>query len=123
MRTDRDRKDEPVATTPVVGNNILFCYEREKHTRNESKRKQHFLQHKGKHGSSEESYIDGSKSTGRKVGYIAVFTDTTRTGALPEEASIHTAEMTVTCKNQRLTIKHCFQNCPQWREKAVKWRK
>ena len=29
-----------------------------------------------------------------KVGYAAVFTDTTRRGTLPEEASIHTAEMT-----------------------------
>ena len=38
--------------------------------------------------------MDGSKSTGRKVGYVTVFTDATRRGALPEEASIHTAEMT-----------------------------
>ena len=37
--------------------------------------------------------LDGSKRTGRK-GYAAAFTDTTRRGALPEEASIHTAEMT-----------------------------
>ena len=37
---------------------------------------------------------DGSKSTGRKVSYVAVFTDTTRRRALPEEVSIHTAEMT-----------------------------
>ena len=29
-----------------------------------------------------------------KVGYAAIFTDSTRRGALPEEASIHTAEMT-----------------------------
>ena len=38
--------------------------------------------------------MDGSKSIGRKVGLAAVFMDTTRRGALPEEASIHTAEMT-----------------------------
>ena len=37
--------------------------------------------------------MDESKSTGQKVGYAAVFMDTTRRGALPEEASIHTAEM------------------------------
>ena len=36
-------------------------------------------------------YMDRSKSKGKKVGYAAVFTDTTRRGALPEEASIHTA--------------------------------
>ena len=38
-----------------------------------------------------EAYIDGSKSTGRKVNYAAVFTDTIRRGAIPEEASIQTA--------------------------------
>ena len=54
----------------------LFCYEGDKHTGNKSERKQHFLQHKGKHSSSKEAYTGGSKSTGRKVGY-AVFTDTT----------------------------------------------
>ena len=37
---------------------------------------------------------DGSKSTGRKVGFVAVFADIIRRGALPEEASIYTAEMT-----------------------------
>ena len=31
---------------------------------------------------------------GRKVSYAAVFKDITRRGALPEEASIYTAEMT-----------------------------
>ena len=63
-------------------------------TENESERKQHFLQHKRKHGSSKEAYTNRSKSTERKVGYAAVFIDTTRRGALLEEASIHTAEMT-----------------------------
>ena len=43
---------------------------------------------------SKEAYPDGSKNTGRKVGYAAVFTDSMRRGTLPEEASIHTAEMT-----------------------------
>ena len=47
-----------------------------------------------KQGSSKEAYTNGSKSTRRKKGYTALFTDTTRRGALPEEASIHTAEMT-----------------------------
>ena len=61
---------------------------------NESERKQQFLQHKGKHGSSKKNYTDKLKSTGRKVSYAAVFTDTTRRGALPEEAFIYTAEMT-----------------------------
>ena len=74
-------------------NNILFCFEGDKHTGNESERKQ-FLQHKGKHGSSKKNYTDRLKSTGRKVSYATVFTDTTRRGALPEEAFIYTAEMT-----------------------------
>ena len=75
-------------------NSILFCYEGEKHTGNESERKQHFLQHKGKHGSSTEACTDESKSTGSKVGYAAVFIYSTSRGALPEEASIHKAKMT-----------------------------
>ena len=75
-------------------NNILFCYVGDKHTGSESERKQHYLQNKRKYGSNKEAYTDGSKCTGRKVGYTAVFTDTTRREAHPEEASIHTAEMT-----------------------------
>ena len=47
-----------------------------------------------RHGSSKEPYTDGSKSIESKVGYAAVYTDTARRGALPEEVSIHTAEMT-----------------------------
>ena len=74
-RTDGNGRDVPETTTPC-------------------QRKQHFVQYKGKHSKSKEAYMDGSKSTGRKVGYAAVFTDSTRRGALPEEASIHTAEMT-----------------------------
>ena len=79
---------------PWLVNNVLFCYEGDKHTGNQSKRKQHFLYHKEKRGSSKEAYTDASKITGRKVVYTAVFTDTARKGALPEEVSIHTAEMT-----------------------------
>ena len=37
---------------------------------------------------------NGSKSTGRKIGFVAVFIDITRRRALTEEATIHTAEMT-----------------------------
>ena len=37
---------------------------------NDSKRKQHFLQHKDKHDSTKEAYTDGLKSTGRKVGFV-----------------------------------------------------
>ena len=60
----------------------------------DNKRKQYFLQHKEKHINMKETYTDESKSTGRKVGFAAVFTDITRRGSLPEEASIHKAEMT-----------------------------
>ena len=45
---------------PWLVNNILFCNECDKHTGNESKRKEYLLQHKGKHGSSKEAYRDGS---------------------------------------------------------------
>ena len=38
--------------------------------------------------------MEWSISTGKKTGFSAVFADITRTGALKEEASIHTAEMT-----------------------------
>ena len=47
---------------PWLVNNILFCYEGDKHTGNESERKQHFLQHKGKHSNSKEAYTEGSKT-------------------------------------------------------------
>ena len=56
--------------------------------------KRHFLQHKIKHQKEKEVYTDGSKNPGKKVGLAAVFEDATRRGALPKEASIHTAEMT-----------------------------
>ena len=55
---------------PWLVNNILFCYEGDKHTGNESEKKQHFLQHKEKHSSSKGVFTDGSKSTGRKVGIL-----------------------------------------------------
>ena len=61
---------------------------------NDSERKQHFLQHKEKHNNNKETYTNGSKSTGKKVDLAAVFADITRRGALPEETSIHTAEIT-----------------------------
>ena len=38
--------------------------------------------------------MNGSKSTGRKVGIAAVFAGITRRGALPEEASINTDKIT-----------------------------
>ena len=72
---------------PWLVNNMLFCYEGDKNTGNENKRKQR------KHSNSKEAYIDGSKSIGRKIGFAAVFSDTTRKKALPE-VFIHTAEMT-----------------------------
>ena len=73
-------------------NNIICCYEGEHAPRNIGKR-QHFLQHKTKPQKEKEVYTDGSKNPGKKVGSAAVFEDKTKIGALPEEASIHTAEM------------------------------
>ena len=46
-------------------NNMVFCYEDNKHTGNESEKKKHFLQHKGKNSANKEAYTDESKSTGR----------------------------------------------------------
>ena len=80
--------------TPWLVNNILFSYEGERHMGNNSERKQYFLQHKENHSNNKEAHTDGSKSTGRKVGFVAVHADITRGGALPEEASIQTSEMT-----------------------------
>ena len=57
--------------------------------RNDSDRKQH----KGNHSNNKEAYTDGLKSTRRKVKFAEIFTDIIRSGALPEEASIHIAEM------------------------------
>ena len=50
--------------------------------------------YKENHSNNKEAYIEGSKSTGRKVDFAVVFEDITRRGALPENAPIHTAEMT-----------------------------
>ena len=44
---------------------------------NDRKRK-HFLHQKRKHSNKKETYTGGSKSTGRKVGFAAVFADITR---------------------------------------------
>ena len=52
---------------------------------------------KGNHSNSMEAYTDGSKR---------------RRGALPVDTSIHIAEMTA--------IKHCPQDCPQWRDSRKK---
>ena len=42
-----------------------------------------------------EAYTDKSKSTGRNVGFAAAFEHITRRGAVLEDASIHTAKITV----------------------------
>ena len=66
-------------------NNITFCYEGEYTPKNLEKRQ---------HQKEKEVYKDGSKNPGKNVGLAAVFKDATRRDALPEEASIYTAEMT-----------------------------
>ena len=79
---------------------MLFCYDGETSTGNDSQRKHHFLQHKEKQN-NKVTYTDGSKYIGRKVCISVVFADITRTGAIPEEASIHTAEMIAMRKIQK----------------------
>ena len=48
--------------------NKLFCYEGEK-----QRGKAAIPTIQRKHSNSNEAYTDGSKSTGRKVGYAAIF--------------------------------------------------
>ena len=126
MEEQKELKEMNI-TTPQLVNNILLCYGG-KRIRNGSKRKQYFLQHKEKHSNNKEAYTDGSKSTGRKVGFAVVFTDITRRGALPEETSIHTAEITAMREIQKrqdmrwviytdllslmLAIENNGENCP-----------
>ena len=55
MREQKEIEELNQTQLPWLVNNILFCYEREKHTGNKSERKQHFLQHKGKHSNSKEA--------------------------------------------------------------------
>ena len=71
----------------MVVNNILFCYDREKHTGNDNERKQRFLQHKENHSDNKETYNDGSKSTERKVGFATVFADITRRSFHPHSSN------------------------------------
>ena len=52
------------------------------------------MQYKVKHRNTKEAYTDDSKIMGKKVGFAAVFMNVIRRAALPEEASIHTTEMT-----------------------------
>ena len=54
---------------PLLVNSILFCYDAEKHKRNDNESKQHFLQHKGKRSNNKDAYTYGSKRTGRKVDF------------------------------------------------------
>ena len=72
---------------------------------NNNERKQHFLQHNGNHSNNNEAYTDISKSTDRKVGFAAVFEDITRRKSLPENTSIHTAEMIAIKKNNERDTK------------------
>ena len=92
-------------TAAWLVNNILFSYEGETHMGINSERKQHFLQHKGNRSNNKKAYTDGSKSTGRIVSFATVFADIIRRGALPEEASIHTAEITAMKDTKREDIR------------------
>ena len=48
-RVNLRRLEQRYMGEPVLINNILFCYEGDKHIGNESERKQHFLQQKKTH--------------------------------------------------------------------------
>ena len=90
-----------IQQSSLLVNNILFCDEWETCTENDSERKQYFL----KHSNNKETYTGGSKRTERKIGFAAVFVGIIRRGALPEEASIHTTEITAIKKNNERDIK------------------
>ena len=94
QRCMEERKELEDTTTLMVGKKHIILLCRRNIHGNDSKRKQHFLQHKGNHSNNKEAYTDGSKSTRGKKGFAAVFVEFIRRGALPKEASIHTAKMT-----------------------------
>ena len=54
-RGEGNRIDKSDTATPWMVNNIIFCYDREKHTGNDSKRKQHFLEHQANHSNFKEA--------------------------------------------------------------------
>ena len=58
----------------MTGKQHIILLQRKTHTGNDSERKQNFLQHKENHSNN----TDGSKSTGRKVGFAAVYADIIR---------------------------------------------
>ena len=84
MEEQKEIKDmNQTQQPPWLVINILFCYEGETHTGNDSERKQPFLQRKGNDSNNKKAYTDRSKSTRRKVGFAAVFTNITRRSMHP----------------------------------------
>ena len=85
-----DGRDEPDTVAPMAGEqHVVLLW------RSDSKRKQCFLQH----SNNKEPYTNGSQERKEhrkesRLCFAAVFVDIIRRGALPEVASIHTAEMT-----------------------------
>ena len=67
---------------------------KEKHKRGITARESSTSCNIKKHSNKKKAYTDGSKCTGRKIGFTAVIVDITRRVTLPDEASIYTAEMT-----------------------------
>ena len=65
-------------------NNKLFSYNGESTPKNDNEEKPKNIK---------EAYTDGLKSIGKNVDYAAEFVDIARNRALPEDASIHTVEM------------------------------
>ena len=74
-------------------NNPHFCYEWDSSTNNDNEKNDTFYSKK-KNIKIPKKLTDGSKSMRRNVDFAGVFTDITRKGALPEEATIPTAKMT-----------------------------
>ena len=76
MKEQRKVKVNHLAQPIWLINNVHFCYDKNSPANNDNEKK-HFLQHKERHKNTKKVYKDGSNSTGRKVGFAAVFTDIT----------------------------------------------
>ena len=78
-----------------------------------TRRKKHNLQHKGKHKNAKEAYKDGLKSIINKVGFVTVFMNISRRGALHGYLmSINNQQPSCTStayRNQTTIIKNCLE--------------
>ena len=80
----RDRKDEPDTATPIASKHHIILLGR-KHTRGMTARKNSTSYNTKEIAVKKNAYTDRSKSTGRKVDFVAVFMDIIKRGALQKK--------------------------------------